>query len=306
MSMTRRATVRMGVHRRSMRVRTQLRRPVCVCPGAEAYLRRVIRPLETLLTTYKRVVVKDSAVNAICYGAKFMIPGLLRYESGVSKAHLHCRKRRVPSPNRRGRLRGSGVFLRVCLCLCVYGQIELNEEIVIITTKGEAIALGIAQMTTVQMATCDHGVVARIKRVIMERDTYPRRWGLGPKAQEKKKLITDGKLDKYGKPNDKTPTNWLTSYVDYTYARARDWWVRGRSLTLPRVRGATGRSVARRPRLRLLARLLPLLRRPRRPARSGKPRRTKPRPQPRRRRRRRTSTRTRPSRPPHRYALAPL
>lgn len=35
-------------------------------------------PLETLLTNYKRIVVKDSAVNAICYGAKLMIPGLLR------------------------------------------------------------------------------------------------------------------------------------------------------------------------------------------------------------------------------------
>ena len=45
------------------------------------------------------------------------------------------------------------------------------------TTKGEAIALGIAQMTTAVMATCDHGCVAKIKRVIMERDTYPRRSG---------------------------------------------------------------------------------------------------------------------------------
>ena len=45
----------------------------------EEYLRRVIMPLEVLLTNYKRVVVKDSAVNAICYGAKLMIPGLLRY-----------------------------------------------------------------------------------------------------------------------------------------------------------------------------------------------------------------------------------
>ena len=45
----------------------------------ESMLRRVIRPLESLLTTYKRVVVKDSAVNAVCYGAKLMIPGLLRY-----------------------------------------------------------------------------------------------------------------------------------------------------------------------------------------------------------------------------------
>ena len=43
------------------------------------------------------------------------------------------------------------------------------------TTKGEAIAIGIAQMNTAVMSTCDHGCVAKIKRVIMERDTYPRR-----------------------------------------------------------------------------------------------------------------------------------
>jgi H/ACA ribonucleoprotein complex subunit 4 len=45
----------------------------------ESYLRKVIKPLESLLTTYKRIVVKDSAVNAVCYGAKLMIPGLLRF-----------------------------------------------------------------------------------------------------------------------------------------------------------------------------------------------------------------------------------
>ena len=45
--------------------------------------RRVIMPLEVVLTNFKRLVVKDSAVNAICYGAKLMIPGLLRYENGV-------------------------------------------------------------------------------------------------------------------------------------------------------------------------------------------------------------------------------
>ena len=51
-----------------------------------------------------------------------------------------------------------------------------------VTTKGEAICLAIALMTTSVIATCDHGIVAKIKRVIMERDTYPRKWGLGPKA----------------------------------------------------------------------------------------------------------------------------
>jgi H/ACA ribonucleoprotein complex subunit 4 len=48
----------------------------------EDYLRRVVLPLEILLTNYKRIVVKDSAVNAVCYGAKLMIPGVLRYDSG--------------------------------------------------------------------------------------------------------------------------------------------------------------------------------------------------------------------------------
>ena len=141
----------------------------------ESYLRKVIMPLETLLTSYKRVVVKDSAVNAICYGAKLMIPGLLRYESGI----------------------------------------DVNEEVVLMTTKGEAIALAYAQMTTAEMATCDHGVVAKIKRVIMERDTYPRRWGLGPKALQKKQLIQNGKLDKFGRANEATPAQWTSEYVDY-------------------------------------------------------------------------------------------
>ncbi|KAL7611765.1 hypothetical protein Lser_V15G07619 [Lactuca serriola] len=139
----------------------------------ETYLRRVIMPLEVLLTSYKRLVVKDSAVNAICYGAKLMIPGLLRFEN----------------------------------------DIENGEEVVLMTTKGEAIALGIAEMTTAVMATCDHGVVAKIKRVVMDRDTYPRKWGLGPTASMKKKLISEGKLSKHGKPNEKTPSEWVRNVV---------------------------------------------------------------------------------------------
>jgi H/ACA ribonucleoprotein complex subunit 4 len=137
----------------------------------ESYLRRVVMPLEVLLTNFKRVVVKDSAVNAICYGAKLMIPGLLRFADGI----------------------------------------EVGDELVMITTKGEAIAVGIAQMTTAVMATIDHGIVAKIKRVIMERDTYPRRWGLGPIAQKKKGLIKEGKLDKYGRANSSTPSDFLAS-----------------------------------------------------------------------------------------------
>merc|ERR1719219_214830 len=70
-------------------------------------------------------------------------------------------------------------------------------------------------MTTATMASCDHGVVAKIKRVVMERDLYPKRWGLGPKASVKKEMIKQGLLDKFGKPNENTPKNWSSSYVDY-------------------------------------------------------------------------------------------
>jgi H/ACA ribonucleoprotein complex subunit 4 len=140
----------------------------------EKYLRRVVMPLEILLTSYPRIVVKDSAVNAICYGAKLTIPGVLRYESNI----------------------------------------EANTEVVLITTKGEAVAVAIAQMSTSVIATCDHGVVAKTKRVIMDRETYPKKWGLGPYAIKKQQLIKEGKLDKYGKPTEATPKEIAKIYGD--------------------------------------------------------------------------------------------
>ncbi|XP_029556943.1 H/ACA ribonucleoprotein complex subunit DKC1-like [Salmo trutta] len=147
----------------------------------ETYLRRVIYPLEKLLVSHKRLVMKDSAVNAICYGAKIMLPGVLRYEDGI----------------------------------------EMNQDIVVITTKGEAICIATALMTTAVISTCDHGVVAKIKRVIMERDTYPRKWGLGPKASQKKMMIQKGLLDKRGKANDSTPSDWKDGYVDYSASKSK-------------------------------------------------------------------------------------
>jgi len=146
----------------------------------ELYLRSIVAPLELILCNYPRIVVKDSAVNALCYGAKLMIPGVLRFENGI----------------------------------------EVGKEIVMMTTKGEAVALGIAQMTTGVIAGVDHGCVAILKRVIMERDTYKQRWGHGPRAQDKKALIAGGKLDAKGKPNDKTPRSWILASGRYAYLPA--------------------------------------------------------------------------------------
>jgi H/ACA ribonucleoprotein complex subunit 4 len=97
-----------------------------------------------------------------------MLPGVLRYESGI----------------------------------------EVGKEIILMSTKGEAIALAIASMTTSTIATCDHGIVCRTKRVIMERDVYERKWKLGPFAKKKETLKEAGKLDKFGRITDSTPEAW--------------------------------------------------------------------------------------------------
>ncbi|KAL9084360.1 MAG: hypothetical protein Q9159_005268 [Coniocarpon cinnabarinum] len=70
-------------------------------------------------------------------------------------------------------------------------------------------------MGSLDLANCDHGPVAKVKRNIMERDVYPRKWGQGPVASEKKTLKGQGKLDKYGRPNENTPATWNEKYVDY-------------------------------------------------------------------------------------------
>ncbi|VDP84357.1 unnamed protein product [Echinostoma caproni] len=110
----------------------------------ESYLRRVIMPLERLLTNYKRIMLKDTAVS-------------------------------------------------------VYFAIYFRLPLVCFTDDT------IALMTTATIATCDHGLVAKLKRVIMERDLYPRQWGRGPVALERKKLVAQGLLSKYAKSNEVPP-----------------------------------------------------------------------------------------------------
>jgi hypothetical protein len=67
------------------------------------------------------------------------------------------------------------IALCFILCLRFESGIDVDDEVVLMTTKGEAVAVGIATMNSAGMASVDHGSVAKIKRVIMERDTYPRR-----------------------------------------------------------------------------------------------------------------------------------
>ena len=80
----------------------------------ESYLRKIIMPLEILLKNHKRIIIKDSAVNAVCYGAKLMIPVVLKFDH----------------------------------------KMEIGDEVVLVTTKGEAVALAYAQVSIFYFAFC--------------------------------------------------------------------------------------------------------------------------------------------------------
>merc|ERR1712222_39923 len=78
--------------------------------------------------------------------------------------------------------------------------------------------LAIAQMTTSTIATCDHGIVTRTKRVIMDRDVYEKKWKLGPFAKKKADLKEQGLLDKYGRMKDNTPEAYKLLFGDVAKA----------------------------------------------------------------------------------------
>jgi H/ACA ribonucleoprotein complex subunit 4 len=106
-------------------------------------LQKFIEPMESALGLIPKIVVRDSAVDALCHGANLTAPGVLSVESGVAK----------------------------------------NSILAILTLKGEAIALAKAEHTTEEILNAKHGTVANLERVLMERGTYPKVWktGSGPK-----------------------------------------------------------------------------------------------------------------------------
>jgi tRNA pseudouridine synthase B (EC 4.2.1.70) len=52
--------------------------------GEEKYLRRNILPMEDALKHLPKIYIKDSAVDAICYGAYLAAPGILKIEQDIS------------------------------------------------------------------------------------------------------------------------------------------------------------------------------------------------------------------------------
>jgi H/ACA ribonucleoprotein complex subunit 4 len=104
--------------------------------GDESEVRRVVRPIESCLDGIRRVVVKDSAVDAVCHGAMLAIPGVLSLSRGVTK----------------------------------------GETVVLLTAKGELIGIAEASMTTEEVQGQPKGIAFPVRRVIMDQGTYPKMW----------------------------------------------------------------------------------------------------------------------------------
>ena len=104
--------------------------------GDDTKLREIIRPFEDAAQLLPKIWIRDTAVEAVCNGAQLAIPGILRYESGI----------------------------------------EVNDLIVVMTQKEEAVALMRADMSSGKIQAEDHGIAATIERVMMPSGIYPKLW----------------------------------------------------------------------------------------------------------------------------------
>ena len=102
----------------------------------ETSIRSVILPMERILDHLPKIVIRDSAVDALCHGAGLALPGVVEVDSDVKK----------------------------------------GEQAAVLTLKGEGVALVSMLMPTEQIIQKDTGMCATIDRVLMNKGTYPSIW----------------------------------------------------------------------------------------------------------------------------------
>lgn len=99
----------------------------------ERYLRALVVPMEKAVKHWKKVYIRDSAVDAIAHGASLAVAGVLYLEKSIEK----------------------------------------NEDVAIMTQKGELVAFGVSTMTTHQILKTNHGICIKTRKVFMPRGWYP-------------------------------------------------------------------------------------------------------------------------------------
>jgi len=96
----------------------------------------VILPMEIVAEGMQKIIIKDSAVDAVCNGAPLALQGIVRLESGI----------------------------------------ERGDCVALLTMKGQFVAFGNALMDSKGMADSPRGLAVKTDRVLMDRGTYPKTW----------------------------------------------------------------------------------------------------------------------------------
>nr|UXY87004.1 pseudouridylate synthase [Cryptomonas paramecium] len=117
------------------------------------YLKKVTMPVEIAAVSFRRVVIKFSSINSVCYGAALKTRGVVRTEDTIKK----------------------------------------NQEVIIITLKGELVALGIYKPSLINFKD---KVCFVIKKIVMSKNIYPKSWKMGIFSTKKKLLFSSGFLFK--------------------------------------------------------------------------------------------------------------
>ncbi len=105
----------------------------------EKELRKYLRPQEELLSDFKKIYARDSAVNSLSHGSDLAIPGIAKFEEGI----------------------------------------ELGETIAVLTLRGELVAMGTSYMSSKDIAKKKKGAVVKTHKVFIEKDSYPKMWKFG-------------------------------------------------------------------------------------------------------------------------------
>jgi len=104
--------------------------------GDERLLRKYIHPLERGVQHLPKIIIRDTAVDALCHGANLAVAGVLKLHSDIDK----------------------------------------GDAVGMMTIKGELVAVGKAQYSCEQILDAKSGIVAIINRVVLSAGTYPSTW----------------------------------------------------------------------------------------------------------------------------------
>ena len=100
----------------------------------EKFIRHCIKPIESGVDHLPKIFVLDTTVDTLCHGADLKVPGVSMIDS----------------------------------------EIQCDENIAIMTLKGELVAIGTSRMVSKEVVKKEKGVVASTDKVFMLPGTYPK------------------------------------------------------------------------------------------------------------------------------------